>query len=355
MANAKLAQLNGTVYMEGLSAEIAGLYVQAFITDEMLNATKLVELYAEGYIDDRPELAALYVQALVDPHPYPWMTEEVLTTAYCWRIERTDGVVLGFTSHDQDITFDGVTYEAATGFTPTAVDTNDTLAVDNLDVDGMLTADCITENELAGGVYDFAKVTISLVNWKNISDSRLVLRRGTIGRLRYGKNGFTAEIRGLTEAYQQKAGAVYQKTCRATLGDKKCKVNIVDYTTTGAVLAVDADTEFMTNVQVTAGFYDYGCLRWTSGTNINTTVEVKTYLADGTIEVYLPTIWKPEAGDTFILMAGCDRNLSTCINRFNNMLNFRGEPYVPGNDYQTGYATQGASNVVASGTNPARG
>ena len=40
------------------------------------------------------------------------------TLAWCWRVTRGDGAVLGFTDHDRDLTFDGTTFEAATGFTP---------------------------------------------------------------------------------------------------------------------------------------------------------------------------------------------------------------------------------------------
>jgi uncharacterized phage protein (TIGR02218 family) len=37
-------------------------------------------------------------------------------------------------------------------------------------------------------------------------------------------------------------------------------------------------------------------------------------------------------GDQFTISAGCDRSMGTCIGRFNNIVNFRGEPYVPGTD-----------------------
>ena len=39
------------------------------------------------------------------------------TLCWCWRVVRRDGVVLGFTDHDRALTFDGTTYEAASGFT----------------------------------------------------------------------------------------------------------------------------------------------------------------------------------------------------------------------------------------------
>ena len=354
MENVKLPQ----IYAESLldsNAVLSNMYVQVLLTEEALNPTVLSELYAQILVLQNVHLADIYAQVLVDPHPVPWMAEEVVNAAYCWRVDRTDGVTFGFTSHDQDLTFDGVTYEAATGFTPTAVDTSDSLAVDNLDVDGVLSSDRINEDELAGGVYDFARVTIYLVNWKNTDNPKLILRRGNIGRISYSEAGFTAEIRGLTEAYQQKAGAVYQKTCRATLGDAKCGVNLASYTTTGIVTEVCNDTQFATDVVADAGSYDYGVITWMSGDNRYTTSETKVFRADGIIEVCIPTIWQPQVGDIFTIVAGCDRNYSTCINRFNNRLNFRGEPMVPGNDYLASYPVKGSANVVAAGDDASRG
>ncbi len=37
------------------------------------------------------------------------------TVAHAWAIERKDGVILGFTDHDRDLSFDGATYRADTG------------------------------------------------------------------------------------------------------------------------------------------------------------------------------------------------------------------------------------------------
>ena len=38
------------------------------------------------------------------------------TLCWCWRLVRTDGPVLGFTDHDNDIEFNGTVYEAVSGF-----------------------------------------------------------------------------------------------------------------------------------------------------------------------------------------------------------------------------------------------
>ena len=42
--------------------------------------------------------------------------------------------------------------------------------------------------------------------------------------------------------------------------------------------------------------------------------------------------YKIEVGDNFNITAGCDKQFSTCCNKFNNAINFRGEPHLPGTD-----------------------
>lgn len=42
-------------------------------------------------------------------------------------------------------------------------------------------------------------------------------------------------------------------------------------------------------------------------------------------------------GDTFHIVPGCDKRLATCRDRYANVINFRGEPYLPGQDALTAY------------------
>jgi hypothetical protein len=37
-------------------------------------------------------------------------------------------------------------------------------------------------------------------------------------------------------------------------------------------------------------------------------------------------------GDTALLMEGCDKSFESCVNRFKNAINFRGEPHKPSQD-----------------------
>jgi uncharacterized phage protein (TIGR02218 family) len=44
-----------------------------------------------------------------------------------------------------------------------------------------------------------------------------------------------------------------------------------------------------------------------------------------------------ESGCRVEVREGCDKQLRTCVERFANALNFRGEPHLPGSDLLTRY------------------
>ena len=49
-----------------------------------------------------------------------------------------------------------------------------------------------------------------------------------------------------------------------------------------------------------------------------------------TLTLFLPFAYAFEAGDVIRVQPGCDKRLVTCRTKFDNRLNFRGEPHVPG-------------------------
>lgn len=147
--------------------------------------------------------------------------------ATCWDITRTDGVVLGFTDHDQDLVLSGVTYKAATGYARTALKSDQTLAVNNIDVIGILDSAEITEVDLEGGRYDWATFHIFAVNWMDLTQDRVRLCSGTFGEVQALPTGtYKVELRGLTQYLTAETCNNYQPLCRADLGDSKCKVPI---------------------------------------------------------------------------------------------------------------------------------
>lgn len=290
------------------------------------------------------------------PPGIPWLNDEVTTAAWCWKLALVDGTILGFTSHDVDIVLSGITYMASSGFDPSSVDTSNDMSVDNLDLAGMLDNEIIKEDDLRQGRYDYARIEIFMCNYTNLKDVLFMIRKGYLGKVTYGKNGFSAEVRGLMEAYAQQSGKVCQKTCRATLGDSKCKVNLGAYTVAGSVTMINQDGTFKTTLNSPNSTFAYGVITWTSGLNIGIGYEVKeSYLTGGAIDLFLPTVHNVQAGDTFTITYGCDRNATTCRSKFGNLINFRGELYTPGNQYVASYTNSKANNTVAAGANVQRG
>ena len=69
-------------------------------------------------------------------------------------------------------------------------------------------------------------------------------------------------------------------------------------------------------------------------------MEVKEYTkTGGIIELFLPLDRNLQVGDTYSMIAGCNKTLKVdgaytgdCKVKFNNVINFRGEPEIPGID-----------------------
>ncbi len=79
------------------------------------------------------------------------------------------------------------------------------------------------------------------------------------------------------------------------------------------------------------GYYDGGLLKWETGLNTGRTMEIKSW-AGNSLSLFERPFYPPAIGDRFVVYPGCDLLRSTCISKFANLLNFRGEPDVPGQD-----------------------
>jgi uncharacterized phage protein (TIGR02218 family) len=263
------------------------------------------------------------------------------TLCWCWRVIRRDGVVLGFTDHDRALAFGGTTYEAASGFTASDITDGLGLSVDNLEVTGALSSATLTDDDLAAGRYDDARIEIWRTNW-NDTGQRVLMRSGSIGEVRRTGTGFTAELRGLAHYLQQPKGRLLQLTCDADLGDARCTVDLSSpaFRGEGTITVAHSARRFtVAGLDAFAnGFFSRGLFSFTSGASTGLKIEVKSHakLTDGaTIELWTEAEGPPAAGDAFVITAGCDKRFETCKVRFANTINFRGFPSMPGNQFLT--------------------
>lgn len=276
------------------------------------------------------------------------------TLCWCWKLTRDDGLIQGFTDHDSALTMDGVAYEAVTGFTASEVQSQLGLAVDNLTVAGALSSASINEADLASGLYDDAEIEIWRVNWADTTKA-VLMRKGHLGQVTRGMTGFQAEMRGLAHVLNQPVGRAYSHSCDADLGDARCTVNLADpaYSGAGSVVSV-SDARRFTILGLAAfadGWFENGKLTWTSGANKTRSMEIKRHGLSGstvTLELWQAMSEAVSAGDSFTITAGCDKQFATCKTKFANAANFRGFPYMPGNDAVTSYP--GSSQPMDGGS-----
>ena len=256
------------------------------------------------------------------------------TLCWCWKLTRRDAAVQGFTDHDQPLTFDGVTYAPASGFTASEVQSSLGLAVDNLTLAGALSSATLNEDDLAAGLYDNAAMAIWRVNW-SAPAQRVLMRAGTLGEVTRGGNAFHAEIRGLAQALNQPVGRVFGHLCDADLGDARCGFAIT--ATASAVITVTDARRFAASGlgAFASGDLTGGKLTFTSGANAGRGMDVKRHAVSAgivSVELWQAMSEAVAASDAFTVTPGCDKQFSTCRDRFANGINFRGFPYMPGND-----------------------
>jgi uncharacterized phage protein (TIGR02218 family) len=270
------------------------------------------------------------------------------TTAYGLKITRTDGDVFGFTSGASSAVIDAVTYDATQGLDLTGIVTSAGFAVDNLELTTLDDGSLFTHSDVLGGRWQNAAFLIFRYNWASVADGTEPIIAGTIGNVTLRRGSIVAELRGLQQYLQQPIGNVTTRTCRARFADfptpnqnNLCRLTAATYTKTGAVTVVTSRQTFTTNLPTLSpvpaeDYFGEGVLTWTSGANEGLRVKVKSYTVGGVVGLMLPLPSNPAVTDAFSIVAGCRKRLTEdCKTKFNNVLNFQGEPHLPGIDALT--------------------
>lgn len=263
-----------------------------------------------------------------------WLDAPLATITLCWRIERRDGVTIGLTAHDRDLTIDGLWYRAAPGMAPSAIKRSASLDADSMDVTGALTGAAIDERDLLAGRWDGAHVAILAVDWRDPANC-VPLGSGTIGAVETQDGMLTAELRGIAAALDAPVTEATSPECRSELGDRRCRVPMAGRTQLTQVTAIDGATLTVGDPFGAADSHAGGRVRWLSGPNCGLEDAVRRSTA-GQLTLHMPPRFEG-VGARVELREGCDKSIATCAARFGNAVNFRGEPYLPGIDLLTRY------------------
>lgn len=273
-----------------------------------------------------------------------------------------DGVSYGVTDTNRNVVYDdnasSLDYSAAIGAEPSTFTTAADLSVDNAEIKSLMPVfDVpISEEDIRAGVYDYARMTVYIVNYENLIPGRhCVLHKGTVGQVTIRDDGlsFVNEYRGLMAQLKQSLCGKDSLGCRAIFGSQEIGSGTPGPQVTHDWCGFDATTllvsaevadvglENTLSFQVddatgwTANHLNPGIVKFTSGLNAGRTYEIDTNTADGWITLSFEAAFPIAVADTFDYRPDCSKlardTAKGCMKWFVALWfeHFRGEPDIP--------------------------
>ena len=263
---------------------------------------------------------------------HPWLSASVVPLAWCWRIERRDGVTLGLTTHDVPLVIDGLIYRPEPGIRPSAIRQKQGLGDDSVDIDGAITSGTLTAGDLAAGRWNGARVSLIVADWEAADRRYFIVAQGRLGGVSHDGVSFTAELSGRDPRLSAMVAPDTSAECRADLGDRQCRVALVAHRHHATAQAISGRRITLDHA-VAGDTLAFGRLRWTTGMARGLTSVIVAH--DGVRVTVARAASGAVTGDAVELIEGCDKRAATCATRFANIANFRGEPHLPGIDLLT--------------------
>lgn len=260
----------------------------------------------------------------------------VTTLCWVWVLTRRDGARFGFTDHDQALELEGVSCEPASGFSAGDLRSETGGAPARGAVFGQMDSGVITREDIKAGVWDGAGLVLYRLDW---SEPSLFWRAftGELGEIRYGEQGFEADVSGLSARLNRTIGRAFSRLCDAELGDARCGVDLdasgrrVECVVSDLITARALRVGGVSGLEASA--LTHGVLHWVGQPwPDQRIVQARSEGAARVIELEGVVPDEAASGQALSLSVGCDKRFETCTSRFNNALNFRGCPHMPGND-----------------------
>lgn len=235
---------------------------------------------------------------------------------YCFEIKLERGKTLYLTSSDKLITAEDKIFEPNSGLTLTEGVFNDS-AKDHIILEGIFeqggiakemdltSAEVIILLYFSGHFYHF--VTYNCINYTKYDLT------------------FNLWLEPETLKYEQSLLNVFSKTCRASFGDIKCKMNKGFYSFSYEITEIIGNIIRILNMDKENGYFNDG--EAIIGDEVSK-IKILNHFTD-CIELNQVIPDHLKHSGYVKLISGCDKKFITCCNKFDNAVNFRGEPLIP--------------------------
>lgn len=240
--------------------------------------------------------------------------------SYCFEIILTSGDKLFLTSADKVINSGIIVYRPSSGLRIKEGSFNDS-AQDHITIEG------IFEKNGVDKTVDLTNAQVKILMFFDNASYHFVTYYCTL----YTKYDlyFNIYLEPESIKYNQTVVNVFSKTCRTNFGDSKCKIDKKLFSRSYDIIQMGVRTIEVPKIHEETGYFICGDAH-IAGTAFNAKI-----LNSRDNIIYIDRIIPDNLKNirTVILTAGCDKKFITCCNKFNNAVNFRGEPFIPEHNF----------------------
>lgn len=266
--------------------------------------------------------------------------------ARAFTITRKDGVVKRFAETVTDIVLDGQTYSANVSLIVGSYANAMNEEASEIDIEMVAFAGGpIAFTDVQDGLYNGSEIEIFLFDRDtpaNANPTSNLLFWGKLSAATFTNLGhaqFTAK--GPLAEAGKIVNRKYAGSCDAHFADADganlCKIDPDTVTETGTIVSMDDRTLVVSGLSNPTDYYNLGRTKFTSGRLKNRIREIQTSTLSGNTTIVLFASYgiNAQVGDTLEVKAGCSfdvdpasRVVLTGCRRWNNILNYRGFPYM---------------------------
>jgi uncharacterized phage protein (TIGR02218 family) len=120
---------------------------------------------------------------------------------------------------------------------------------------------------------------------------------------------------------------LYQASCAHVLYQSVCAIDKSSFETTGTLTDISGNTITSALFATQAdGYFAGGFIEYTSSS-----IVVRRFIInhEGSVATLSLPLYSVSTGATISAYPGCDHTMSTCLNKFSNLDNFGGQPWIP--------------------------
>ena len=245
-------------------------------------------------------------------------------------VTRLDGNVYRVAESDLPITIGGNTYAVVPGLQISAVKHTSNGEMPSCQIVAVHNRGTVFDsNDIDVGLFDGANIQIYVIDRLNVTTPKLLFT-GAIGNISYGvDNQVVFDVQGASAFAKILMTQKRSPMCRTDLFSVLCGVNRTAYAVAATVVTIkDAYNLTVSGPTQADGWFTQGTLIMDTGT----VMEIANWtLSTHTITTYLTSFRLLAVGAHLTLYPGCDKTMtSSGCGKFNNQLNFQGEPHFTG-------------------------